>query len=426
MNRPLVILPADYARAIQSSGRNWGFLDLIKDPGDSTSFVDGFSIARDSAARHTSKLSDDHYLRFGTPVPTAGVWYRVEPALHELGRFVDARADSLSIELLKKHVMNGWQIPPQGGPTPVVTWCEGADGELDFFAWFVFPDNGELRRCDIDVADPDLPRLAPLAGHWPIDVLSGKHVTVFGAGSIGGAAARSLVSYGVGNIALCDYDRIQSHNFARHVSPRSDLGRLKVASVSQLLNDLDPAVSVEELSLDMMFDTDLVRPVVLKSDLILVATDGIDSRRTANFLARWAEKPAVFACVLEDGAYGEVVRLRCPSDGCLECQRRALIDDGKMDPEPGIELGYGAHGTHRPMTAVGGDLHLVGDFAAKVAVATLLESEGLRAQALAGGCAILGLNPKPNRAEPFDIEYSSEVRWSAVPPPFPDCPVCGT
>ena len=84
---------------------------------------------------------------------------------------------------------------------------------------------------------------------------------------------------------------------------------------------------------------------------VVVATDGVESRLAANWLTAAAKLPAVFACVLENGALGEVL-LTAPNAGCLLCHRATQRDRGQLDPEPGIDLGYGTGSRHRPMTAV--------------------------------------------------------------------------
>jgi hypothetical protein len=77
------------------------------------------------------------------------------------------------------------------------------------------------------------------------------------------------------------------------------------------------------------------------------------------------------------------------------------------------------------MTAVGGDLGLVGELAAKVSVATMLEPLGFREQRLPGDQMTIALQPKPGMAAPFDLECAGEVRWRELPEPRPDCPTCG-
>jgi hypothetical protein len=134
----------------------------------------------------------------------------------------------------------------------------------------------------------------------------------------------------------------------------------------------------------------------------------------------------VLACVLADGAVGEILRVRPGSgSGCLLCHRAELQAAARLDPEPGLDLPYGTGLQHRPMTAVGGDLALVGEFAAKAAVATLLEARGYHDQRLPAEHAVLGLRPVPGLTPPFDVTRAGDVRWAPVGPPRPSCPTCG-
>lgn len=133
----------------------------------------------------------------------------------------------------------------------------------------------------------------------------------------------------------------------------------------------------------------------------------------------------MLACVLENGRLGEVLRLRPWADrGCLTCQRTALFEMGGLLPEPTLDVEYGTGATHRPMTAVGADLHLIGQLAAKVTVATLLEPRGHPDQVLDGEHALIALRPQPGWTPPFDIRRQGEVKWLPAGPRTPGCPTC--
>jgi hypothetical protein len=171
------------------------------------------------------------------------------------------------------------------------------------------------------------------------------------------------------------------------------------------LRDLRPGTTVVAAANDVVCDADLIRPLLSPTNLVLCATDGVAPRRVVSHLARRAGIDAVLACVLEDGGLGEVIRLRPWIDrGCLACQREALRNAGGIDPEPAIDAGYGTGARHRPMTAVGPDLHLVGQFAAQLAVATLLERRGASDQKLPDEHAVLALRPQAGWATPFRSE----------------------
>ena len=127
-----------------------------------------------------------------------------------------------------------------------------------------------------------------------------------------------------------------------------------------------------------------------------------------------------------NGGYGEVLRVPTPAIGCLLCARAELVRTGAMiNPEEHLDQAYGTGTRHLPMTAVGGDLMLVGQLAAKVCVATLLHARGFADQRLPGDHAVIALRPRLGMAEPFDMEFAGEIKWRHLPPPRDDCPTCG-
>jgi molybdopterin/thiamine biosynthesis adenylyltransferase len=428
MSEPFVLLPALYAERIDASGKNSGTLDLKFDAAEQVAVVDGFRGGRDGGRRQgLSDVPPKHYLAFATTQPGMGLWFRVKPELHLLGVEATRRDSGIGISTFRQHVVGGdWIQPGLHAYTLALTVSEPSNpGEPRFAAWRLQPDKDMAIRVQTEVVEERIDLLEPLRDSWHVDELAHKTVALIGAGSIGSAAAEALASYGIRQLALVDPDRLRSHNFARHRVHAANLGRYKVSALAKLLQERDSCVQVEAMPIDVIYDADRVRPMLREVDAVLVSSDGVDSRRAANHLARRAAKPAVFACVLGDGAFGEIMRICPPRTGCLLCARAELIASGGIDPEPALDLGYGTGSRHLPMTAVGGDLGLVAQLAAKIVVATLLDDLGYRDQRLPGDHAIVGLQPKPGMAPPFDIERAGEVRWRPLPPPRDDCPTCG-
>lgn len=268
--------------------------------------------------------------------------------------------------------------------------------------------------------------LSQIADKWPLAAMQRATVGIVGLGSIGGAAAEALAGYGVGTLHFMDPDRFLWHNMVRHVLAHDSVGLFKVDAMKHHLRTKWPDAAVEAHVLDVVADAHLARPLFRDLDLILCAADGIAPRRVVSHLARRAKRPAVLACVLDDGAVGEVVRLRpAPRYGCLLCLRAHLRQQGSIDVEAAQELEYGTGHIHRPMTAVGPDLQLMGQLAAKAVVATLLESQhGDHTQRLPGDLATIGLRPPGDMASPFDLAHPLEINWYELPSPRPDCPTC--
>lgn len=297
-------------------------------------------------------------------------------------------------------------------------------GATEFAGWLI--ERSHVRPVQIAV-EPPVVGLAQLQQGWPVDELAAASVMLVGCGSIGSAAAEALAGYGIGRIELVDPDRFWWHNMIRHTLGRESVGRLKVRGLKSHLETRWPTQIFDAVPIDVVTDAHIVRARIPNCDLVVCAADGVAPRRVISHLARRASRPAVLACVLDHGAVGEVIRLR-PSQrfGCLLCHRADLATRGGIDPEADQELAYGTGSTHQPMTAVPSDLRLIGQVAAKVAVATLLESKhGDHTQRLPGEQAVIGLRPAGDLAEPYANERAGEIQWRPIPSPRPDCVTCG-
>jgi molybdopterin/thiamine biosynthesis adenylyltransferase len=417
---PFVLLTSEAASRIEGWG-SWGRLGIQTDPTEGLVVIHGVG-RKDSGLIDTGRsFRREHYLATAVTTEGAGAWYSVDPQLHDFHDHLLRRPGlSLQTAKLQALVTNGWRMPPVDQAMPLLAWSRDDDGSSRWSMWWV--SRSDAVPGPIEVLT-DVSPLSDLAGLWPVDQLSTVRAVVVGLGSIGSVVAESLADYAVGRLDLVDPDRLLGHNLVRHRLGRQDLGRLKVNAIAERLTERHGDLEVRRWPRDVILDADVMRPLFAQADLIVGATDGVSSRRVVNHLARRARVPAVFACVLEHGALGEVVRIR-PETGCLMCYRQTLEASGSLNPEPDLDRGYGTGTTHLPMTAVGGDLSTVGCLAAKIAVATVLEGRGHWEQRLPGDALTIGLQPVPGRAAPFDIEEAAGMRWNTIGPSRADCFTC--
>jgi hypothetical protein len=423
MRQPIMLLPRTYAERIIASGRPMGILDLHCDLKDYVFVVGGFTRGlKDGGVHGLSDWPKQHYSG-SVPAESRGLWFRADVALHYAGTEGARRSGMLRLDDFKAGV--DWPINlGRTHPTLVLTYTTLENGDDDWLAWYVSDEQQSAEVIMVSVVDEQRPRLASLAEHWPLRELADEHVVALGLGSIGSHACDALLEYGIRRLTLVDTDRLLPHNFARHRSHPHDTGRHKVFAERDRLLAWDPGLEIDALNVDVIYDADVLRPLIAEASLVVVALDGVSARRVANHVARRAGTPAVFACVLENGAIGEIVRVASPRLGCLHCLRQHLREHGGMEPEATLDREYGTGTRHLPMTAVGGDLGLTGQFAAKVTVATLLTAKGYADQSLPGDQAVLGLRPVPGLAEPFDIAHAGEIKWSGMPEVRADCPTC--
>jgi hypothetical protein len=413
IDEAIVILASVQPERIRTSAAKWGRLAIRYERSDLILRVAGSS-------ETTEEIVADPALRY-VKANMEGVWCRARDELHALHAWVARTSYPLPAKVFYAGLDAKPTLLDADNATIVVTHC--VQGNREWAAWLLV--SHEAVPLDVEVVDPPatdpLPSLEP---RWPLNDLTGE-VAVVGAGSIGSAAALALAMYGVRRITLVDDDRLLWHNLVRHQCTRDSIGKYKVDAVAEAIRRRWPAAAVEALRLNVISDADLMRPLFRRCSLVLCAADGVAPRRVVSHLARRAEKTAVLACVLLDGAFGEVIRLRpWPGRACLLCQRAHLQSTGRMDPEPGLDSAYGTGTSHRPMTAVGTDLALVGQFAAKVAVATLLEEAGHHDQLIGLDWAVIGLRRDLTAPDPFDL-HPGEVRWLPHLESLPNCPTCG-
>ncbi|MEZ0108759.1 hypothetical protein ABH920_002760 [Catenulispora sp. EB89] len=421
MTEWLVLLSQSAADRIVGISAGWGHLNMAVSSADRLAGIVGVG-ERDTLMFPTAlNLPAGHPLNVADIEPRSGIWHRGDPALQTAWLDCRMRSAVLSTDGFRRLVTDGWINPPANRARFTLIYTPGETP--GYSAWWV--GQQEAQPADLEVSGrPDL-GWAQLEPGWPVNVLRAMRVAVIGVGSIGAAAAEVLAGYGIGTLALVDPDRLLSHNLIRHPLTARDLGRTKVAGLADHLRRTWPETAVEPLALDAVVDADRIRPMLKECALVVCAADGVTPRRVVSHLARHARIPAVLACVLEDGEIGEVLRLQpWPSRGCLTCQREHLAGSGGFDPEPALDAPYGLGSDDRPMTAVAGDLHLVGTLAAKSAVATLLERAGHHDQILPGDHLLLALRPRTDLPPPADLRRTGDQRWLQVGPPVPGCPTC--
>lgn len=418
----MLLISKETADRIAGWGSSWGWLDVVADEKEGLAMVAGFSKKETLKYPASTEWMKRHYLAHADKRENVGVWYRVKPELHDIHEVLYRQQLGLRLEGLRDAVLTGWRSPPKDRSMPVLAFSDEA-GDQRWTSWWVSSEGATPGL--LHVFDEKADVFAPLESAWPLGDLADALVTAVGLGSIGGAAVEALAYYGIRRFCLVDPDRLLQHNVVRHRLSDSDIGRYKVSAMKDKLLERYPYLEIEVLPIDVLYEADVLRSVIDRSTVVVGTTDGVAPRRVINHLAWCARRPLILGCVLEDGAIGEVLRVT-PGAPCLLCHRQQLQDEGSMDPEPSLDLGYGTGTRHLPMTAVGGDLSLVADLVGKAAVATILERKGHWAQRLPGEQALVALRPVPDLPEPFNFERAGDIRWRPRWLYQADCPTCSS
>jgi len=126
-------------------------------------------------------------------------------------------------------------------------------------------------------------------------------VALIGAGGLGCAAAQYLVSSGVGQLTLCDFDRVERSNLARQVlyTPK-DIGKDKVDAARHHLQHLNPETCVETVK--QRVDRDIAAQLAENHDICIDASDNYGTRLAMNIAHLATGKVWVMgSCIRQEG-----------------------------------------------------------------------------------------------------------------------------
>lgn len=158
------------------------------------------------------------------------------------------------------------------------------------------------------------------------DTLSRRRVLIVGLGSFGSQIAIELAKAGVGELALCDFDRVELHNLVRHTGTTADLGRLKTDVVADAVLGKNPYARVDRLAIDINDHLDQLAEEVEKADLVICATDNNRSRFNLTNVLAEHPKVCIFGRAVTRAEGGDVFVAR-PGGACYNC----LIGNGWYD-----------------------------------------------------------------------------------------------
>ncbi|MCR5484159.1 MAG: tRNA threonylcarbamoyladenosine dehydratase [Clostridiales bacterium] len=130
-------------------------------------------------------------------------------------------------------------------------------------------------------------RSAMLLGEENLDILSEKHVLIFGLGGVGSYTAEALARSGIGNITVVDSDTVSETNINRQLyALSSTVGKYKTDVAAERIKDIDPDCVVTKINKfylpengDEFFDThydyiaDAIDTVSAKLDIAVRAKE---------------------------------------------------------------------------------------------------------------------------------------------------------
>lgn len=167
----------------------------------------------------------------------------------------------------------------------------------------------------------DQPENNRYASHHGLDVIGeegqrricASRVVLVGLGGLGCPAAQYLVSSGIGQLILCDFDTVAESNLARQILFRAaDIGRLKTEAAAAALIDLNPEIKLacinERINQDRLAELDC--------DLVIDASDNYGTRLAVNAACLQTGTPWVMGSAIR--MEGQIMLFQ-PGDACYRC-----------------------------------------------------------------------------------------------------------
>lgn len=146
--------------------------------------------------------------------------------------------------------------------------------------------------------------------------LKSSSVFVAGAGGLGSPLAVYLAVAGVGQITICDADRVELSNLNRQILHNdSRIGQLKSMSAAKTLRELNPSLEITLYS-DYL-DQHNVANLVGAPDIVVDCLDNFETRYVLNTYCLKKAIPLVHGAIW--GMTGQLTFIQPPETPCLRC-----------------------------------------------------------------------------------------------------------
>ena len=166
--------------------------------------------------------------------------------------------------------------------------------------------------------------------------LLNARVLIIGAGGLGAPAAMYLAAAGVGTIGIADADEVDLSNLQRQIiHATKDLGKPKVQSAKETMNDLNPDVTVN--TYHTFVTSGNIREIIRDYDFIIDGTDNFPAKFLINDACVMEKKPFSHAGIIrfkgqlmtyvpgEGPCYRCVFRDPPPKDAVPTCKQAGVV-----------------------------------------------------------------------------------------------------
>ena len=127
-------------------------------------------------------------------------------------------------------------------------------------------------------------------------LLQEKKIAIIGSGGLGCSLALALGTSGIGHIDMVDFDTVSLHNIHRQVAfTLKDEGRLKADVSVEMMKAKNPFIVTNSFTINF----EEFKKLGNSYDLILDATDNLQTRESIDIYAKNIHTPWIYASVEE-------------------------------------------------------------------------------------------------------------------------------
>lgn len=174
------------------------------------------------------------------------------------------------------------------------------------------------------------------------EALKQSSILILGAGGLGCASSQYLATAGIGKLTLIDDDKVELSNLQRQVLHHdADIGKLKVESAAQALKELNPELEI--VTVAKRLNDEALLSLVQDHDLVLDASDNVDTRNQLNRLCYQTKTPLVSGAAIRMEGQVSVFTYQDESEPCYQClsalfgsNALSCVEAGVMAPVVGI------------------------------------------------------------------------------------------
>ncbi len=148
--------------------------------------------------------------------------------------------------------------------------------------------------------------------------LSNSSILIIGVGGLGSATSLYLTVSGIRKLTLVDFDSVDESNLSRQILfQQTDIGMNKAIVAKEKLKTFNENTLIE--AIEKRLDEDELREFIKDSDLVIDATDNLESRLMINQITYEQRKPLCIGAAIRYEGHLITILNKDKDESCLNC-----------------------------------------------------------------------------------------------------------